>query len=667
LQDLFNIVTEYNLPTLGDRQSFGKRKAIFIDEEVKANDDELYPPSQQKFAKKQRTKETSAKTGGEEQTVCVLRLKHSVDNVFVNNISSVSYIPKDILNLLNKGIKYNFCLPVSIQNINEEWERATAKALEAAESEDSKAKLSVFIESTRFRLLNYVNKSLRDNKYNKYKNLIKKCLKFLSDNKLIVREADKNLGLTIMDLSWYDNQVVKHLSDDTTYKLQTVDQRIILRDLYAKRDNAFRNGLRNAPNLYREWIILDKVYNVPEFYIIPKLHKNPYKSRPIVPSHSWITSAASKWLDEFLKPIVYGYDWCLKDTAKLLNDLENTTFSGRPVFVTADVESMYTNIDQGECLRKFQAFFSQHFYGDVDKLKLADFAIRVLEWVLNHNFMQYKGKTFRQVKGIAMGTPCAPMTANLFLIFHEKLIKKKGILPERYYRFLDDVLAIVDSSYEACEFLDAFGECSTSIFITRNISYIEANFTDLNLRAVYQGNNVWRIRTKTYDKPQNMHLYSHPDSYYPEHVRIGWIQGEHIRHIRNCSTFDAYEEAIARFRYFLARRNFTNEDIDNWLSRNSYLERPLLLQGKCHLQQDDQTVANKSKPWVVLRNIPGRHFIERILKLATRSWALVDKSAPSIQWGVYRGYNLKKIAEKQNKVLLKELRAENSERMDNLP
>ena len=37
------------------------------------------------------------------------------------------------------------------------------------------------------------------------------------ENNLVVTCADKNMGLTIMDFAWYNDQVKKHLGDRTVY------------------------------------------------------------------------------------------------------------------------------------------------------------------------------------------------------------------------------------------------------------------------------------------------------------------------------------------------------------------------------------------------------------------------------------------------------------------
>ena len=48
-----------------------------------------------------------------------------------------------------------------------------------------------------------------------------------------------------------------------------------------------------------------------------------------------------------------------------------------------------------------------------------------VNFIIDQSFIQYKGKVFRQMVGIPMGTNCAPYLANLFLYAYERPTSKK--------------------------------------------------------------------------------------------------------------------------------------------------------------------------------------------------------------------------------------------------
>ena len=83
---------------------------------------------------------------------------------------------------------------------------------------------------------------------------------------------------------------------------------------------------------------------IPCFYILPKLHKNPIVGRPIVAGHSWITVGCSKLLTSLLKSIIPCFPNVLKDSTSLIKIIESTTFDRNMFLCTLDVVSLYTNI-----------------------------------------------------------------------------------------------------------------------------------------------------------------------------------------------------------------------------------------------------------------------------------------------------------------------------------
>ena len=71
------------------------------------------------------------------------------------------------------------------------------------------------------------------------------------------------------------------------------------------------------------------------------------------------------------------------------------------------------------------------------------------------NTFLFKGKFYDQSDGVAMGSPLAPVLANLFMGHYEKewLSNYNGILPSYYYqdytRYVDDIFSVSNSHDEA--------------------------------------------------------------------------------------------------------------------------------------------------------------------------------------------------------------------------
>ena len=82
-----------------------------------------------------------------------------------------------------------------------------------------------------------------------------------------------------------------------------------------------------------------------------------------------------------------------------------------------DVESLFNNIISEEIA---SAWCDSLFSNDpkVNNVKRIDFD-KLLRAALQNNFFNCKGKTYKQIDGVAMGSPVGPTLANAFLCFHE--------------------------------------------------------------------------------------------------------------------------------------------------------------------------------------------------------------------------------------------------------
>ena len=69
------------------------------------------------------------------------------------------------------------------------------------------------------------------------------------------------------------------------------------------------------------------------------------------------------------------------------------------------------------------------------------------------NFI-FNGKFYDQIDGVAMGSPLAPVLANIFMVFHEsKWINEYNLSkPKFYLRYVDDILATFDNEQDSLIF-----------------------------------------------------------------------------------------------------------------------------------------------------------------------------------------------------------------------
>ena len=67
-------------------------------------------------------------------------------------------------------------------------------------------------------------------------------------------------------------------------------------------------------------------------------------------------------------------------------------------------------------------------------------------------------KFYNQIDGVAMGSPLAPVLANIFMGFHEsKWLNEYNLnKPNFYLRYVDDILAAFDNEHDSIFFFWIF-------------------------------------------------------------------------------------------------------------------------------------------------------------------------------------------------------------------
>jgi hypothetical protein len=102
---------------------------------------------------------------------------------------------------------------------------------------------------------------------------------FLKTNNLVLKPADKGLGICLMHQDFYLSLVNSHLTDEKSYKLITdfKPDEIMTQAYKLIREAKSCNLILPPPN---------QNYGLGEAYCLIKIHKNPLISRLIVPNYT---------------------------------------------------------------------------------------------------------------------------------------------------------------------------------------------------------------------------------------------------------------------------------------------------------------------------------------------------------------------------------------------
>jgi hypothetical protein len=447
-------------------------------------------------------------------------------------------------------------------------------------------RLNAILDELEARFLSTIKNSQRRQWSNNLPQRNRRDLQLLAKSpELIVKPTDKNLGISICSRSWYRTQVDRHLSNRKIYEPVTVvdynsihkDMTILLRD--------HSSYLPQELVKYLEQHLQDhSIQRVPYFYILPKVHKDPIASRPIVAAVNWILTPASKFVDYHLQPLIKLLDkHILMDTSSLIDSLEETPLPADCTLITADVESLYTNIDTDSGIRHLSQTLHKFRQELNYTTEFCQLICSLAYLVLKHNYLRVGKRTdpssgkqtrlYHQVSGTAMGTNVAPPYANIFVwacMTQWRQTYGSQLLLEK--RLIDDILLIVSSDTDSAQCLQDL-QAAIGINLTWEISQQSVDFLDL---TIFKGNRFQQtgiMDSRVYQKPLNKYLYLPFKSAHTHAMKRAFIKGELIRYRRNCSSEFDFNNCCKLFFKRLRARGFPHSFLMSAFAQVSYADR----------------------------------------------------------------------------------------------
>jgi hypothetical protein len=413
-----------------------------------------------------------------------------------------------------------------------------------------------------------------NNKPRPASNLSKRQEKLLSmlrkAKQFVITPTDKNLGPAIMERSQYIERCFQdHLTNESTY--QRLHERDATVHRYNSRGAIIRaiskstKKLSYAENTYfTRSFSAEPIRRPPQFYILPKVHKTPWKTRPVVSCVGSFNEIASKWLDYKLSKVVDLCPSYTKDSYQILSDLAQLgELPPNARLFTTDAVSMYTNIDTEHGLATIEKWLDLH-RNDI-RANIPDFPFELinelLRIVMTNNVFQLDDCWYHQKNGTAMGTSVACIYATIYYSYHEetKLLPTYTSSLLYYRRFIDDIIGVwipsdpKNSTWPAFKTDLTFGLLQWE---TEELAHA-VNFLDLTISV----DTDHRLTTRTFQKAMNLYLYLCPSSSHPPSVMKGLVYGSIRRFWLQNSNPSDYRRVIQEFYNHLRARGHTHEKL----------------------------------------------------------------------------------------------------------
>lgn len=398
----------------------------------------------------------------------------------------------------------------------------------------------------------------------------------------ILQSADKGSAIVALTREDYISEALRQLSNTAHYRclgphsvFMTNREEIhaILSDLHAQ------NYISPKQLLY---LCKPEEPRPRIFYLLPKIHKPPDKwpspyrippGRPIVSDVSSESYFVSEYIDSFLQPLACSHPAYVKDSFHFIELVRKINLPPNSLLVTADVESMYTNISHDLGLKAIESCLDRN--PDPTRPPTSQF-LRLLEITLLGNDLFFDGKFYLQTCGTAMGKKYAPSYANIFMAEWERTIfQKTSLTPLIYKRYLDDIFMVWTHGRDTLsEFLSILNSDHPCIRLCAEISDTNINFLDITLFIRPQTPTV--ISTKVYHKPTDTMELLHHSSFHPKHTFAGIVKSQILRYHRLSSDKSDFKASCDELFSVLTKRGYTYRKLSTILANTlKQLENPL--------------------------------------------------------------------------------------------
>jgi hypothetical protein len=193
-----------------------------------------------------------------------------------------------------------------------------------------------------------------------------------------------------------------------------------------------------------------------------------------------------------------------------------------------------------------------------------DQLVKLLEIATKDQLFLFDGQLFKQVDGVAMGSPLGPLVANAMMCLLEEKLENEGKLPENYNLFVDDTLSAVVNMGEAHSFHQALNNAHPSLSFTMEVQNENGQLPFLGTMLTKEGN---RLSTSVYRKCTDTGLLLHYQSQVDNRYKIGLIKTMLHRAKMLSSSLQLFKEECDRLLLLFVRLKYPEALVRSIISK----------------------------------------------------------------------------------------------------
>ena len=343
----------------------------------------------------------------------------------------------------------------------------------------------------------------------------------INNSEVKVLEMDKGTGTVLMKTSEYEQKAMEILSDTSKFRMicnktENINHPIITYENRLQR--VIRGIIKPKVTAY----VYNKLYptggGTGKFYGTAKVHKNSVPLRPVIAMINTPQYNLSKYLDELLRPYLHNKH-TICSSFELTDQLKHVDVTSSTSMVSFDVCNLFTNVPLNETI---DLICNTVCTPDNNQFPYSINELRTLLTIVNEGYFEFKDSVYKQIDGISMGNPLAPLFSEFFMAsLEDKMFNShQDFYPRKYMRYVDDTLCFFDSELHVERFLNYINSLHRNIQFTVEKS-INNNLPFLDIRISIQDGIVY---TELYRKPTFTGRLLHFKSIVPRVWKSGLIK-----------------------------------------------------------------------------------------------------------------------------------------------
>ena len=385
----------------------------------------------------------------------------------------------------------------------------------------------------------------------------------LRNESIKVCRYDKGNGVVVLNNSDYFEKLDTIVLDEEKFQKIAVD--VDLEHPVIKNENSIKRYLSNNVKKFVDKSTFDKI--IPsgsqpgKLYGLCKVHKANHPMRPVISMVGTAEYRLAKYLDTFIKPCI-NTNHTVSSTTEFIEKLQSFNLTEGDFSVSFDVCSLYTNIPLEETIKLVAEKVFSSSSTNVPPFSKKTF-IKLLTFATSGMFL-YNNSLYKQVDGVAMGSPLGPSLANFFLghLEQHNIFNKSGINPKLYVRYVDDIFAVFDKNVKFQPFLDHINHQHGNIKFTVEES-VNNVLAFLDTSICIKGNN---FESCVYRKSTNTDVLLNFDAVCPVTWKKGVILGALNRAKIICSTRELFLSEVEKLKTMFFKNGYSMRFFDNVFS-----------------------------------------------------------------------------------------------------